>query len=146
GASCPQAAANATADRSGVHAHSSTVSSACPSGLDALAIAANRIESGAAELAIAGGADAPITKHTFAAFIATGMSSCRNGEPERASTPFDLERDSGVISEGAGMFVLEDLERAEARGARPYLEINGYARQSDDTPKNPASGIWAWSR
>ena len=113
GALTPQAAANVIADRIGVHAHASTVSSACPSGLDALAIAANMIESGAAELAIAGGADAPITKHTFAAFIATGMSSCRNGEPERASRPFDLERDSGVISEGAGMFVLEDLERAE---------------------------------
>ena len=62
-----------------------------------------------------GGADAPITKHTFAAFTASGLSSCRNGEPEKASRPFDLERDSGVISEGAGMFVLEDLERAEGR-------------------------------
>ena len=141
GALTPQAAANVIADRIGVHAHASTVSSACPSGLDALAIAATMIESGAAELAIAGGADAPITKHTFAAFIATGMSSCRNGEPERASRPFDLERDSGVISEGAGMFVLEDLERAEARGARPYLEINGYARQRDDIPENPGSGL-----
>ena len=141
GALTPQAAANVIADRIGVHAHASTVSSACPSGLDALAIAANMIESGAAELAIAGGADAPITKHTFAAFIATGMSSCRNGEPERASRPFDLERDSGVISEGAGMFVLEDLERAEARGARSYLEINGYARQRDDIPENPGSGL-----
>jgi 3-oxoacyl-[acyl-carrier-protein] synthase II len=141
GALTPQAAANVIADRIGVHAHASTVSSACPSGLDALAIAATMIESGAAELAIAGGADAPITKHTFAAFIATGMSSCRNGEPERASRPFDLERDSGVISEGAGMFVLENLERAEARGARPYLEINGYARQRDNIPENPGSGL-----
>src|SRR5436309_7083196 len=141
GALTPQAAANAIADRIGARAHAATVSSACPSGLDALAIAATMIESGAAELAIAGGADAPITKHTFAAFIATGMSSCRNGEPERASRPFDLERDSGVISEGAGMFVLEDLERAEARGARPYLEINGYARQRDDIPENPGSGL-----
>jgi 3-oxoacyl-[acyl-carrier-protein] synthase II len=141
GALTPQAAANVIADRIGVHAHASTVSSACPSGLDALAIAATMIESGAAELAIAGGADAPITKHTFAAFIATGMSSCRNGEPERASRPFDLDRDSGVISEGAGMFVLENLERAEARGARPYLEINGYARQRDDIPENPGSGL-----
>jgi 3-oxoacyl-[acyl-carrier-protein] synthase II len=141
GALTPQAAANVIADRIGVHAHASTVSSACPSGLDALAIAATMIESGAAELAIAGGADAPITKHTFAAFIATGMSSCRNGEPERASRPFDLDRDSGVISEGSGMFVLENLERAEARGARPYLEINGYARQRDSIPENPGSGL-----
>jgi 3-oxoacyl-[acyl-carrier-protein] synthase II len=141
GALTPQAAANVIADRIGVHAHASTVSSACPSGLDALAIAATMIESGAADLAIAGGADAPITKHTFAAFIATGLSSCRNGEPERASRPFDLDRDSGVISEGAGMFILENLERAEARGARIYLEINGYARQRDNIPENPGSGL-----
>src|SRR5439155_1012616 len=124
GALTPQAAANAIADRIGARANAATVSSACPSGLDAVALAADMVRSGAAELAIAGGADAPITKHTFAAFIATGLSSCRNREPAKASRPFDIERDSGVISEGAGMFVLETLERAEARGAKIYLEIN----------------------
>jgi len=141
GALTPQAAANVIADRIGANAHATTVSSACPSGLDAVAVAAKMIQSGDAELAIAGGADAPITKHTFAAFTATGLSSCRNGEPERASRPFDLSRDSGVISEGAGMFVLENLERAEARGARAYLEICGYARQRDHAPEAPGSGL-----
>jgi 3-oxoacyl-[acyl-carrier-protein] synthase II len=141
GALTPQAAANVIADRIGDRANADTVSSACPSGLDAVALAANMIRSGEAELAIAGGADAPITKHTFAAFIATGLSSCRNREPEKASRPFDLERDSGVISEGAGMFVLEDMERAQARGAHNYLEISGYARQRDRSPDNPASGL-----
>ena len=141
GALTPQAAANAIADRIGARAHAATVSSACPSGLDAVALAADMVRSGAAELAIAGGADAPITKHTFAAFIATGLSSCRNTEPEKASRPFDVDRDSGVISEGAGMFVLETLERAEARGAKIYLEINGYARQRDRGPDDPASGL-----
>jgi 3-oxoacyl-[acyl-carrier-protein] synthase II len=141
GALTPQAAANVVADRIGTRAHAATVSSACPSGLDAIAMAANMIRSGDAELAIAGGADAPITKHTFAAFIASGLNSCRNGEPEKASRPFDLERDSGVISEGAGMFVLEDLERAQARGAHIYLEISGYARQRDNTDE-PASGLF----
>jgi 3-oxoacyl-[acyl-carrier-protein] synthase II len=141
GALTPQAAANAIADRIGARAHAATVSSACPSGLDAIALATDMIRSGAAELAIAGGADAPITKHTFAAFIATGLSSFRNGEPEKASRPFDIERDTGVISEGAGMFVLENLERAEARGAKIYLEINGYARQRDRAPDDPASGL-----
>jgi len=142
GALTPQAAANVVADRIGARAHAATVSSACPSGLDAIALAANMIRSGDAELAIAGGADAPITKHTFAAFIATGLNSLRNGEPEKASRPFDLERDSGVISEGAGMFVLEDLERAQARGARIYLEISGYARQRDHAFEEPASGLF----
>jgi 3-oxoacyl-[acyl-carrier-protein] synthase II len=141
GALTPQAAANAIADRIGARAHAATVSSACPSGLDAVALAASMIRSGEAELAIAGGADAPITKHTFAAFIATGLSSCRNGEPEKASRPFDIDRDSGVISEGAGMFVLEDSERAQARGAHIYLELDGYARQRDHSPDDPGSGL-----
>ena len=141
GALTPQAAANAIADRIGTNAHATTVSSACPSGLDAVAVASKLIQSGEAELAIAGGADAPITKHTFAAFTASGLSSCRNGEPEKASRPFDLERDSGVISEGAGMFVLENLERAQARGARIYLEISGYARQRDYAAEAPGSGL-----
>ncbi len=140
-ASKPQAAANIIADRIGACAHAATVSSACPSGLDAVAAAAAMIRSGEAEFAIAGGADAPITKHGFASFIASGLCSTRNDEPERASRPFDLERDSGVISEGAGMFVLENLERAQARGARIYLEISGYATQRDLHPDEPASGL-----
>ena len=62
----------------------------------------------------------------MASFIASGLSSTRNGEPEKASRPFDLERDSGVISEGAGMFILENLERAEARNAprKAYFEFD----------------------
>jgi len=77
----------------------------------------------------------------MASFIATGLSSCRNGEPEKASRPFDSERDTGVISEGAGMFILEDLERAQARGARIYLEVSGYATQRDRAPEDLASGL-----
>src|SRR5881275_1312498 len=146
GASKPQAAANVIADRIGAQARAATVSSACPSGLDAVALAATMIRSGAAELAIAGGADAPLTKHGMASFIATGLSSCRNGEPEKASRPFDIERDSGVISEGAGMFILEDLERAQARGAHVYLEIGGYATQRDRAPDDPASGLADYMR
>ena len=99
--------------------------------MDAIADAAAMIRSGEAELAIAGGADAPITPLTMASFIAAGLSSLRNDEPERASRPFDLARDSGVISEGAGVFVLENLERAEARGVRRYVELGGYGKQRD---------------
>ena len=140
-ASIPQAAANAIADRIGASARAATISSACPSGLDALADATALIRSGEADIAIAGGADAPITPLTMSSFIASGLSSYRNDEPERASRPFDLERDSGVISEGAGVFVLESLERAEARGARPYLEICGYGKQRDLDPTRPGSGL-----
>jgi 3-oxoacyl-[acyl-carrier-protein] synthase II len=141
GALTPQAAANVIADRIGVRAHAATVSSACPSGLDAITLAADKIRSGEAEVAIAGGADAPITKHTFAAFVATGLSSYRNAEPEKASRPFDIDRDSGVISEGAGMFVLENLERAEARGTRIYLELGGYGRHRDDASETPGTAL-----
>lgn len=142
GALTPQAVANVIADRIGRQAAAATVSSACPSGLDAVVLAASMIQSGEAELAIAGGADAPIVKHTFAAFTAAGLSSRHNEEPEKASRPFDLRRDSGVISEGAGIFVLENLERAEARGAHIYLEICGYAKQRDNGPDEPASGLF----
>jgi 3-oxoacyl-[acyl-carrier-protein] synthase II len=141
GASKPQAAANLIADRIGASANAATVSSACPSGLDAIADAAALIRSGEAEVAIAGGADAPITPLAMASFTATGLSSFRNDDPAKASRPFDLGRDSGVISEGAGVFVLENLERAEARGARIYLEIAGYGKQRDLHPEQPASGL-----
>jgi len=99
------------------------------------------IARGDAEIAIAGGADAPVTALAMASFTATGLSSFRNDEPETASRPFDLTRDSGVISEGAAVFVLEDLDRARARGVTPYLEITGYAKQRDLTPAYPASGL-----
>jgi len=140
-ASIPQAAANVIADRIGISANAATVSSACPSGVDALADAAAMIRSAEAEIAIAGGADAPITPLTMASFIASGLSSSRNSEPEKASRPFDLYRDSGVISEGACVMVLENLERAEARGARLYIEISGYGKQRDLDPQKPAWGL-----
>jgi len=140
-ASLPQGPANVVADRIGAFAHATTVSSACPSGLDAVADAASLIRAGQAEVAIAGGSDAPITPIAMASFAAADLSSCRNDDPGKASRPFDMDRDSGVISEGAGMFVLENLETARARGARPYLEITGYAKQRDRDPTNPGSGL-----
>src|SRR5437868_3753605 len=141
GALTPQAAANAIADRIGARAHAATISSACPSGLDAIALAADMIRSGAAELAIAGGADAPITRHGLASFIASGLSTSHNGDGQHASRPFDLLRESGVLSEGAGMFVLENLERAEARGARTYIELSGYGARRDLDLDQPGSGL-----
>ncbi len=141
GASKPQAPANVIAHRIGACANAATVSSACPSGLDAIAFAAAMIRSGEADIAIAGGSDAPITPLAMASFIASGLSSRRNSEPETASRPFDLSRDSGVISEGAGILILENLERAEARGRTPYLEISGYGTQRDLDEKKPASGL-----
>lgn len=137
----PQAAANVIADRIGSQARAATVSSACPSGLDAVASAAAMIRCGEAELAIAGGADAPLTPHTVAAFIASGLTVPHNGNPAAASRPFDLARLSGVLAEGAGMFILENFERAESRGARIYLEISGYGAQRDLDTTQHGSGL-----
>ncbi len=140
-ASKPQAAANLIADRIGAFCNAATVSSACPSGLDAIAAAATMIKAGEAEIAIAGGSDAPITPLAMASFTASGLSSTRNEAPATASRPFDRTRDSGVISEGAGVLILEDFERAQARGARMYLEISGYGARRDVNPEQPASGL-----
>ncbi|HST30682.1 MAG TPA: beta-ketoacyl-[acyl-carrier-protein] synthase family protein [Chthoniobacterales bacterium] len=139
--SLPQGPANVIADRIGAFAHAATVSAACPSGLDAVADAAAMIRAGQAEIAIAGGSDAPITPIAMASFAAADLSSLRNADPVKASRPFDIDRDSGVISEGAGVFVLENLEAAQARGARSYLEITGYSKQRDRDPMSPGSGL-----
>ena len=140
-ASIPQAPASVIADRLGAAAHAATVSSACTSGLDAVADAAAMIRFGEAEIAIAGGTDAPITPLVMGSFIASGLVCHNNGDSERASRPFDWLRKSGVLSEGAGIFIMENLERALARGARIYMELTGYAKRRDLDPAKPASAL-----
>ena len=141
GSCAPQAAASFIGRMLGVRAKTSTISSTCVSGLDAIAAAAAMIRGDESDIAIAGGADAPITPLAIASFTAAGLSSIRNHEPERASRPFDRERDSGVISEGAGVLVMENLHRALARGVEPYCEITGYGFQMDSDPSWPGSGL-----
>jgi 3-oxoacyl-(acyl-carrier-protein) synthase len=99
------------------------------------------IGSGEAEIAIAGGADAPITPLTTASFIAAGLISFHNGDPAKASRPFDGLRQCGVLAEGSCVMVLENLERAQARGVRTYVEITGFSKQRDQDPHYPASGL-----
>ncbi|HWX17877.1 MAG TPA: beta-ketoacyl-[acyl-carrier-protein] synthase family protein [Chthoniobacterales bacterium] len=140
-ASIPQAPANVIADRLGAAAHATTVSSACTSGLDAVADAAAMIRFGETEIAIAGGTDAPITPLVMGSFIASGLVCHDNGDSEGASRPFDWLRKSGVLSEGAGIFIMENLERALARGARIYMELTGFAKRRDFDPTKPASAL-----
>ncbi len=137
----PQAAAQMIAEKLGVETHATTFSSACPGGMEAIANAAARIRSGEVDVAIAGGSDAPITPLSFAAFASAGLTSFSNANPKRASRPYDEKSDSGVISEGAGMVVLENLDRAIARGARSYLEITGYSAKSDHDSSDPFAGL-----
>jgi 3-oxoacyl-[acyl-carrier-protein] synthase II len=137
----PQAATQMLTMALGISSRATTISSACPSGLDAIASAAAMIRQGEADIAVAGGTDATITPLSMASFAAAGLSSTRNLDPERASRPFDQMRDSGVISEGAGMVILENYETAIARGVTPYLEITGYGTQGDDYASGELFGL-----
>ncbi len=105
--------------------------SACATGTHALGEAAHAIRRGEVDVMIAGGSEAAITPFAYASFCAMKAMSTRNEEPERASRPFDRQRDGFVMGEGAGVLVLESLEHARARGARIYCEIAGYAATCD---------------
>lgn len=112
---------------------------ACASGAQALGAAARLIERGDAELVVAGGTEAAVHPLVIAAFAAMRALSTRNDEPERASRPFDLDRDGFVLGEGAGVVVLEAAEHAEARGARVRAEWLGYGEAADAShPASPA--------
>ncbi len=109
------------------------VVSACASGNHAIGLAADLIASGLIDRAVTGGAEAVLIPVTFAGFARMGALSKRNDEPERASRPFDVERDGFVMGEGAGMLVLENYDLAVARGARIYAEVRGFGMSADAT-------------
>ncbi|MEO7165705.1 MAG: beta-ketoacyl-[acyl-carrier-protein] synthase family protein [Spartobacteria bacterium] len=142
----PQAAALLIAQKLGVQSQASTISSACNSGIDAVASAAAMISGGDVDLAIAGGADSPVTPLAMAGLTSAGLSSLANDEPGRASRPYDADGDSGVISEGAGVVILENYDHAMARGARIHLEITGYSAKMDSDPADPFDGMEATMR
>jgi len=105
--------------------------SACASGSHAIGEAAEQIRRGDAVAALAGGSEAAICGVGMAAFGVMGALSRRNHEPERASRPFDVDRDGFVAAEGAAVLVLEEREHARARGARVYAELVGYGATAD---------------
>jgi 3-oxoacyl-[acyl-carrier-protein] synthase II len=115
----------------GLKAPSVTISTGCDCSTSAIAHAADLIQSGDADVVFAGGADATIHPIIVAAFGAAYALSDRNQEPERASRPFDKKRDGFVMGEGGCVLVVEELERARARGAHIYAEILGYASTCD---------------
>ncbi|MGN6521690.1 MAG: beta-ketoacyl-ACP synthase II [Actinomycetes bacterium] len=112
-------------------AGSHTTVSACSSGAEAIAYAADMIRSGRADVVLAGGTEAAIHPLPVAGFAAMQALSTRNDEPERASRPYDKGRDGFVLGEGAGVLVLERLSSATARGARVYGVIAGAGITSD---------------
>ncbi len=105
--------------------------SACASSTNALADALHLIQLGHVDLMVAGGAEAAVTPASFAGFCAAKAISTRNDEPQRASRPFDKDRDGFVIGEGACTLILETLEHAEKRGAHIYAEITGAGLSCD---------------
>ena len=116
------------------------ITSSCSSGADAVGAGWDLIRHGAAEVVLAGGAEAPITPLAVAGFNALRALSRQNDDPAGASQPFNRRRDGFVLAEGAAVLALESAEHAAARGARPLAELRGYAATSDShhlTEPNP---------
>jgi 3-oxoacyl-[acyl-carrier-protein] synthase II len=127
----PNATAGVVAMQLGWTGPNLCVATACAAGAHAIGEGVRLIRDGTADVVMAGGTEAAVTPLTIAAFARMGALSSRNDDPERASRPFDAERDGFVIGEGAGCVVLEPLERARARGATVYGEVAGYGRNAD---------------
>ena len=127
----PNAAAHHVACAFGIRGYSSTVVGACASGNQAIGEGARAIRDGSAQVVIAGGTESTMCELALAGICAMRALSTRNDEPERASRPFDAERDGFVVSDGCGVLVLESLDHAMARGARVYAEVLGYGVSSD---------------
>jgi len=108
-----------------------TPTSACASGTHAIGEAFHLIRRGLQDAVIAGGAESAITPLGVGGFAAMKALSTRNDEPERASRPFDKDRDGFVIGEGSGILILEERERALKRGAKVYAEVIGYGANGD---------------
>ncbi len=107
------------------------VATACASATNAMGDALRSIRMGETDLVITGGTEAAITRMGLAAFQNMKALSTRNEDPPAASRPFDADRDGFVLGEGAGLLVFEELEHAQARGARIYSEVLGYGTTSD---------------
>jgi 3-oxoacyl-[acyl-carrier-protein] synthase II len=137
-------AAGQVSIRFGAKGPNSATATACSASAHAIGDAMKIIERGDADAMIAGGAEAAITTMAVGGFAAMRALSTRNEEPERASRPFDKDRDGFVVGEGSGVLVLEALETARARGARIYAELAGYGMTADayhmTTPSENADG------
>jgi 3-oxoacyl-[acyl-carrier-protein] synthase II len=127
----PNATAGVISMRFGWTGPALCIATACAAGANAIGEGARLIRDGSSDVVLAGGTEFPITRITLAAFARMTALSTRNDDPLHASRPFDADRDGFVIAEGAGFFVLESLERAQARGARVYGEVAGYGRNAD---------------
>jgi len=115
----------------GLKGKTEAVSTACASATHAIGDAMRLIQHDEADVVVTGGAEAAVTQLGLSAFAAMRALSERNDDPQRASRPFDADRDGFVLSEGAGALVIEELEHARARGANIYAELLGYGVSAD---------------
>jgi 3-oxoacyl-[acyl-carrier-protein] synthase II len=115
----------------GAKGPNASVATACAAGSHAIGDAFKIVQRGGADAMIAGGVEAVVTRSCFAGFNAMKALSTKNDDPQRASRPFDRDRDGFVVGEGCGIVILETLERALARNATIYAEISGYGMSGD---------------
>ena len=115
----------------GIHGPNTAVATACATGSHTIGDGMRFIQHEMAEVMIAGGAEAALCELGVASFCAARALSTRNDEPQKASRPFDKDRDGFVMSEGAGVVILEEYEHAKKRGARIYAELVGYGMSGD---------------
>lgn len=132
--SVPRISPNAVASHIAIHygllGPNIVISNACASGNYAIGVAFRQIQYGDMDMCFAGGAEAPITDFTFAAYDALKVLSSRNDAPQEASRPFDKDRDGFVLGEGSATLVLEELTHALKRNAHIYAEVLGYGSSS----------------
>src|SRR5262249_55964760 len=115
----------------GLRGPNMSVSTACASAANAIGDAMRTIQHNEADIIITGGTEATVTPMGVGGFVAARALSERNEAPTKASRPFDKNRDGFVLSEGAGVLVLEELEHAKKRGAKIYAELIGYGASAD---------------
>ncbi len=127
----PDAPASFISIELGLYGPSFSLATACSSALDAVGYAFNAIRKGELDVILMGGAEATVFPQAFSAFCMLRAMSQRNDDPERASRPFDKERDGFVLGEGGGMLILENLDHARQRGAHVYAEIVGFGMTCD---------------